>query len=287
MDKHDTELFLEGFQFTEGVRWHNNTLWFCDLWGNQVYCFSEQGKCIQEISVNTPVGLGWLLDDSLLITSLKERTLFIFKNNELSVYHMLDMAAPGYCHDFTVSQKNIVYLSTSGFYPQHKIKPIKSKILVLTEKGNIKIAASNMGYPNGIIITPDQKHLIVSETFAATVSIFDITSDHTLTNQKPWAKFDDLGFQVSFDKHGIPEDRNRHYPDGICYDEQLQAVWIASPGKKEVLCVDGNNKCLKIIKTQYPPFDCALGGTTKRTLFIATSDVSKKTKSGKIETVSV
>lgn len=39
MDIFNTEIFLDGFQFTEGLRWHNNNLWFCDLGGNTVYCF--------------------------------------------------------------------------------------------------------------------------------------------------------------------------------------------------------------------------------------------------------
>ncbi len=72
MDIFDTEIFLDGFQFTEGLRWHRNNLWFCDLGDNAVYCFSATGQLIKKISVNTPVGLGWLSDNSLLITALKK-----------------------------------------------------------------------------------------------------------------------------------------------------------------------------------------------------------------------
>lgn len=49
MDIFNTEIFLDGFQFTEGLRWHNNNLWFCDLGGNTVYCFSATGQLITKI----------------------------------------------------------------------------------------------------------------------------------------------------------------------------------------------------------------------------------------------
>lgn len=35
--KHDTKIFLDGFKFTEGVRWYNNHLWFCDLWARKIW----------------------------------------------------------------------------------------------------------------------------------------------------------------------------------------------------------------------------------------------------------
>ncbi|ASQ47321.1 SMP-30/gluconolactonase/LRE family protein [Legionella clemsonensis] len=283
MDVLNTALFLEGFQFTEGLRWHNHNLWFCDLWGNAVYCFSERGQLIEKISVDTPVGLGWLSDNSLLITSLKSRALLHYKHDSLSVYQSLAIAAPGYCHDFAVSKDDVVYLSASGFYPAHQVKPVKSNILMVLPDGKLKVAARNVGYPNGIIVTPDNTHVIVAETFAATVSLFDIDKNHTLVNQRPWVKFDDLGFQVSFDENGVPENLNRHYPDGISFDAKQNAVWVASPGKKEVLCIDANGDCLAHIKTLYSPFDCTLGGKNNEIVFIASTDGSSKNNSGYIE----
>lgn len=151
----------------------------------------------------------------------------------------------------------------------------------------IKTVASKIGYPNGIVITPDGKHLIVAETFSAAISVFDITSDNTLINRSTWFKFDDLGFQVSFDETGIPEDTHRHYPDGICYDEHLDALWVTSPGKKEVLCVTSKGDILNTVKTHSLPFDCALGGKNRRTLYIGSSDAVKHEKTGKIEVVQV
>lgn len=284
VNNYDTKIFLDGFKFTEGLRWHQDKLYFCDLWNHTVYCFNNNGHKELEITLNdAPAGLGWLSNGNLLITSLMDRKLLQYAHDQLSVFKTLDCASPGYCHDFTISSDDIIYLSASGFYPAFNAKPVKSNILMITTKGDINVAASDLGYPNGIVITPDGKNLIVAETFAASIIVFDISADHTLINRRVWAQFDDLGFQVSFDQQGIPIDMKRHYPDGICYDAELNAVWVASPGKKEVLCVNHNNQVLTTVKTQSLPFDCVLGGKHHRTLFIASSDMRQDANTGKIE----
>lgn len=288
MSLDNTEIFLEGFKFTEGAKWHQNSLWFCDVWDHKIYCFDVNGTKTKEISIDgMPVGLGWLSDGSLLITSLMKRELLRYYRDQLSIYKTLEIASPGYCHDFTVSRDDVIYLSASGFYPSYKAKPIKSNILMITPDKEIKIAAKDIGYPNGIVITPDGKNLIVAETFSATISSFEMAQDYTLIKRKIWAKLDDLGFQVSFDEDGIPKDRNRHYPDGICFDNELNAVWAASPGRKEVLCVNQHNKILRTIKTVSHPFDCVLGGKGNRTLFVASSDMIHQSRTGKVEQICV
>src|SRR3990167_8479954 len=107
---YDTKIFLDGFKFTEGARWYKKQLWFCDVWDQKIYCFNADGTKAKEISIeDQPVGLGWLSDGSLLITSLMKRELLKYDENSLSVYKSLEISAPGYCHDFTVSQDDIVY----------------------------------------------------------------------------------------------------------------------------------------------------------------------------------
>ena len=284
----DTNIFLQGFDFTESLRWHLDHLWFCDLGEQKVYCFDIDGKKIKQIIIDDkPAGLGWLSDGALLITSLMKRKLLRYRSNQLSVFKALEASQPGFCHDFAVSRNDYIYLSASGFLPAHDAVAVKSNILLITPENEIKIAATELAYPNGIVITPDEKNLIVSETFASSVSIYEIGNDHTLVNKKTWARFDDLGFEVSFDENGVPKDMNRHYPDGICYDDKLNAVWVASPGKKEVLCVNQSNQILKTIRTISRPFDCALGGKDNRTLYIASSEMVTGGQTGKIECINV
>lgn len=278
-----TKLFLSGFKFVEGMRWYQDQLWFCDLWDNKVVSFNVDGDRVKEISVDKPIGLGWLSDGSLLIMSLMERKLLRYHNHKLTFYKSLEIAKPGYAHDFVVSQDDAIYISVSGFYPVYGAKPVKSNILVITPNKKLKVAVRDIGYPNGIVITPDGRNLIAAETFSAKILIFDMNQNFTLTKRKTYAKFDNLGFQASFDNNGIPLNKSRHYPDGMCFDKRLNAVWVASPARKEVLCVGESGKIIKNIQTISHPFDCIIGGYNNEKLFIGCSELNESNRTGKIE----
>ena len=160
----DTEIFLDGFSFTEGLRWHQKQLWFCDVWAHAVYCFDLNGKKVNKIAIDDkPVGLGWLSDGSLLISSLMKRQLLRWHENKLSEFVSLDFTAPGYGHDFAVTDDDFIYLSASGFYPAFKAVPIKSSVFLITPDKRVTVAASDLGYPNGIVVTPNKKNIIGSK----------------------------------------------------------------------------------------------------------------------------
>ena len=74
-----------------------------------------------------------------------------------------------------------------------------------------------MHFPNGCVITPDGKTLIVAETLAMQLSAFDIGTDGTLSNRRVWAR---LGMRA---------------PDGICLDADGH-VWIANAIAPDACC---------------------------------------------------
>src|SRR3546814_11245331 len=65
-------------------------------------------------------------------------------------------------------------------------------------------------FPNGTVITPDGRTLVIGETRAQRLTAFDRAADGTLSNRRVWA---DLG---------------AHYPDAICLDAEA-ATWVADP----------------------------------------------------------
>lgn len=80
---------------------------------------------------------------------------------------------------------------------------------------HLYIAAGQLGYPNGIDVTPDGKTLFISETFADTISMFDIDEKGRLVNQDHLIQLNALGFNVSFNAAGLPENPDQFYPDGM------------------------------------------------------------------------
>jgi sugar lactone lactonase YvrE len=135
--------------------------------------------------------------------------------------------------------------------------------------GETRVAVDGMLFPNGTVITPDGRTLIVGESFAARLTAFDVEADGSLRNQRVWAT---LGSAV---------------PDGICLDAE-GAIWVASPISAEVLRVRQGGAVTHRIAVEKQAFACMLGGPQRRHLFIcpATSGdpaVAREKRDGRIE----
>src|SRR5437879_3883972 len=76
--------------------------------------------------------------------------------------------------------------------------------------GRGRVAAEGLAFPNGTVITPDGRTLIVGESAGGCLTAFTIAEDRTLRDRREFARVD----------HVIP--------DGICLDAE-GAVWVASP----------------------------------------------------------
>ena len=121
--------------------------------------------------------------------------------------------------------------------------------------GSIHAVADGLMFPNGTVITPDGRTLIVAESFGRRLTAFDIDDDGSLSNRRVWA---DLGQRV---------------PDGICLDAE-GAVWVANPVARECFRVAEGGEILDIIETDNRCFACMLGGPDRSTLFMLTSQYS-------------
>jgi len=85
------------------------------------------------------------------------------------------------------------------------------------KNGKARIAATDMAFPNGPCILPDGKTYLVAETMGHRITAFDVTGDGSLVNRRVWAE---TGPKV--------------FPDGICWDERLQGLWVGNGGGRNV-----------------------------------------------------
>jgi sugar lactone lactonase YvrE len=106
--------------------------------------------------------------------------------------------------------------------------------------GKFKIVADNMAFPNGAVISPDDKTLIISETFAARLTAFDINEDGSLSNRRIWANLRSLA------------------PDGISLDEE-GGIWVSAPGRHRVARVIEGGKITDKIKIENDSYAVMLG----------------------------
>ena len=277
------ETLMKGLTFGEGPRWHENKFYFSDFYSHKVYSLDLSGKheVIVEIP-NQPSGLGWTPDGTMLIVSMKDRKLMSFKDGLLTERADLTELSGFHCNDMVVDIDGNAFIGNFGFntYDGEEIKPTN---LILVRPGEEPVlAADNLFFPNGTVITPDNKTLIVGETYAARLTAFDKSEDGSLSNRRFWA---DL--KVNAEEGTVP------LPDGMCIDEE-GAIWVASPSTAEVIRVHEGGMISERIPVQTNAFACMLGGEDRRTLFICTSngsgvdpEAALREKSGKIEITQV
>ena len=277
------ETLMKGLTFGEGPRWHENKFYFSDFYSHKVYSLDLSGKheVIVEIP-NQPSGLGWTPDGTMLIVSMKDRKLMSFKDGQLKERADLTEFSSFHCNDMVVDIDGNAFIGNFGFntYDGEEIKPTN---LILVKPGEEPVlAADNLFFPNGTVITPDNKTLIVGETYAARLTAFDKSEDGSLSNRRIWA---DL--KVNAEEGTVP------LPAGMCIDEE-GAIWVASPSTAEVIRVHEGGMISERIPVQTNAFACMLGGEDRRTLFICTSngsgvdpEAALREKSGKIEITQV
>ena len=276
----NTEVLIEGLTFTEGPRWRDGRLYFSDFFTHRVLAVDTKGN--MEPIVETPQqpsGLGWSPDGSMLIVSMNDQKLLSFSNGELSEVADLSQLATNFCNDMVVDKKGNAYVGNFGF-DLHAGEPIKPTNLILVRPGEEPcVVAENVFFPNGTVITPDDKTLIVGETFASCLTAFDIHEDGTLANRRVWADLRSI------------EEGYTPVPDGICLDAE-GAIWVASPSTNDVIRVQEGGALLDKVEVDRGAFACMLGGENGNTLFISTANDSTeetclKEKSARIEVIDV
>jgi sugar lactone lactonase YvrE len=269
----EVEVVVDGLTFAEGPRWHDGRLWFSDFYTQRVLAMDEAGKLETIVTVpQRPSGLGWTPDGALLVVSMLDRSLLRIEGKALRRVADLSSLATGPCNDMVVDARGRAYVGNFGF-DRHKGEPPRTACLVRVDPdGRVTVAADDLGFPNGTVITPDGRTLIVAETFAHRLTAFDVAADGALSNRRVFAQLDLC------------------FPDGICLDAE-GAVWVADARNPRVLRVLDGRIERTVATGDRPTFACMLGGADRRTLYICTCTASGPAiadkRDGRIERVTV
>jgi sugar lactone lactonase YvrE len=268
------ESFVEGLSFGEGPRWHQGKLWYSDFYVHQVRTADESGKTETIVEVpGRPSGLGWRPDGTMLIVSMTDRRLMRFAGGKLSVEAELKSLATGHCNDMIVDAKGRAYVGNFGF-DRHAGESPKPAVLVRVDPdGSVHKAADELQFPNGTVITPDGKTMIVGETMAKRLTAFDIAADGTLSNRRLWAETPNCN------------------PDGICLDAE-GGIWVTGAFTHHMVRVlEGGKITHDLDLGARSAYACMLGGQDRRTLYVITNTGSGPAiadkRDGRIETMRV
>ena len=265
---------MDGLCFAEGPRWHEGRLWFSDMHDYKVHALDMDGKLETIVEIpEQPSGLGWLPDGRLLIVSMLDRKIMAFKDGQLSEFANLYDLATYHCNDMVVDALGRSYVGNFGFDLSSGAKREMAELILVDDQGKASIVAKDMSFPNGAVITPDEKTLIVGETMAACLTAFDIEEDGSLSNRRVWAQLE------------------KAVPDGICLDAD-GGIWVASPTSNEALRVLEGGEVTDRVSVENQAYACMLGGSDGKRLFILTAESAdpaecQRDRSGKIEYIDV
>lgn len=249
------EILIDGLCFGEGPRWREGHLWLSDMHAQQVLKVAPDGKSevVVELPDDQPSGLGWLPDGDLLIVAMTSRSLLRFDGTELSLHADLSKLASWYCNDMVVDRLGRAYVGNFGFDLHNGADQAPAELILVEPNGQARVVDDDLIFPNGTVITPDDKTLIVGETFGRRLTAFDIAEDGSLTNKRLWAKLPD-----------------KAVPDGICLDAE-GGIWSASPSTNDCIRQIEGGEVTHRIQLEQGAFACMIGDDK---LYILTSSDS-------------
>jgi len=262
---------LTGLALGESPRWHEGRLWLSDWGAQEILAVDPEGASEVVVRVPTfPFCFDWLPDGRLLIVSGGDRLLLRGEHDgslvtHADLSHLFDHA----WNDIVVDGRGNAYVNGIGFeFPDGEFA--LGVVALVTPDGSVRRVASDVAFPNGMVVTPDNSTLIVSESFANKLTAFDIEGDGSLSNRREWAGLGDGA------------------PDGICLDAE-GAVWYADVPNQRCVRVREGGAVLQSVDLDRGCFACALGGVDGRTLFMVAAEwpaaMAEGARTGQVLTV--
>ena len=170
-----------------------------------------------------------------------------------SPYADLATLAPPPWNDIVVDGRGNAYVNSTGFdFPGGEFAP--GIVALVTPDGAVRQVADDLAFPNGMAITPDDRTLIVAESYGKRLTACDIAADGSLSGRRVWA---DLGDGV---------------PDGICLDAE-GAVWYADVPNRRCVRVREGGEVLDTRRARPRRASRAsLGGPDRATLYVVAAE---------------
>ncbi|MGH2944731.1 MAG: SMP-30/gluconolactonase/LRE family protein [Solirubrobacteraceae bacterium] len=263
------EVLMEGRSFLEGPRWHGGRLYVSDFFAHEVLSLEPGGppEVVCEVPAQ-PSGLGFDAEGRLLVVSMLDRRLLRLDDGELAAVGRLDALARFPANDLVVDARGRAYVGNFGWEYGAEPEIRATDLIRIDPDGTTVVAAEDVIFPNGCVITPDGRTLLLSETFAGRVTAFDVAEDGSLSNRRVWA---DLAPSTSWTTVPQAVESGLPLPDGLALDED-HALWMGHAAGSGALRVAEGGEILEVVPTgDLAVYAVAVGGADRRTLFMCAS----------------
>jgi len=185
--KPEPTVLLDRLAYVESPRWHAGRLWFAHWGTGEIVAVDPFGN--SEVTGHGPPGLGWSIDwlpDGRLLVTGKE--LLRMEPDGSMVRHADLSGLADFWNEIVVDGRGNIYLNSIRFGFLAGEPPTSGIIALVTPDGSARQVAGDLAFPNGMVITPDNKTLIISESFTGRLIAFDIADDGSLSNRRVWAE---------------------------------------------------------------------------------------------------
>lgn len=256
-----------GFCFGEGPRWFEGLLWFSDMLGEALHTVDLHGSMTTvALPGHTPSGLGFRPDGSLLIASAHDRQVLCYDGDAISTVADLSELVPADLGDMVIDTAGRCYIGSQAYSG--------GVIVRVDPDAGVHTVATDLDFPNGMVITPDGGTLIVAESIGRRLTAFSLGADGGLGDRRVFA------------------DGLDGPPDGITLDA-AGGVWTSMTLAHQFERITrGGTVTQRIDIGERAAIACTLGGPKRRTLFLLSStDAYPKrligTRESRLDTVTV
>lgn len=277
----DLDGLLAGGSFYESPRWREGRWWVSDFYRHEVLAVDPGGTAESVMEVEgQPSGIGWLPDGSMLVASMKDHLILRRSpDGEVSVHADVSEHCGGNLNDMVVDSAGRAYAGNFGFDLMAFADPAPANLIRVDPDGTASVAAEDLLFPNGSVITPDGRTLIVGETAASRYTAWTIGTDGSLSDRRVWAQ---VAPAPEIGPIAETLAKLEFGPDGCTLDAEGH-IWAADEVGSRCARVAEGGEILAEVKAPEGLnfFACALGGDDGRTLLIcAAPDFLEENRSG-------
>jgi gluconolactonase len=251
------ELVQGGFVGLEGpVSAADGTVYFSDRMPDRTYRLGLDGKItVYQENTGAANGLAFTREgDMVRAEGGAKRISKVTRDGKVSVltdsYNGQPLVAP---NDLIVDAKGGIYFTDPGPRPIVQGRPTNVYYLPAGAKEPILIDDQNPR-PNGLTLTLDGRTLLVDNTVGPVVFAFDVQSDGTVKNRRPFLQLQDIPADKESGADGMAIDR-----EGRIYVTSVVGIQVFDPSGKYLGRLRGAR-------------NLAFGGPDKRTLYLTAAD---------------
>jgi sugar lactone lactonase YvrE len=150
-------------------------------------CSTDLGGTVETVAhfEEMPGGIGLLSSGTLLVVGMSSARLYAIHDGRAEACAELHQIAGGHLDDMVVASNDIAYVGAVGtMTAKAKDAPPGGGIVRVTPGGAARLLATDMAFPNGMVMTADGRTLLVNETFAERITAFDIDDVGVLSNRR-------------------------------------------------------------------------------------------------------